>query len=136
MQDTGFLFVTFVLAFCGALAVLLLMLMQKMCLYQDWLEKVKERLATVEDITVDKLSDLRASLQPYSNIVWALGHQEYNHIVRLKDKQGSFIVQHEDGELFGDQIVRVQATLPGHDISIGVIKPRCLSQEDDDGSPI
>lgn len=123
MQNTEFLFVTFVLAFCGTLAVLLLVMIQEMYESQSWSEKVKQRLATVEDITVDKLTELLAKMPPYSNVAWCLGDAEYNHIVRLKNTANFFIINGERW-LLGVPIVRIQDTLPGHSVSIGTMAPR------------
>ena len=123
MQNTGFLFVTFVLTFCGTLAVLLLVMIQKMCRYHSWSEQVKQRLAVVEDITVEKLEDLLAKMPPYSNVAWCLGDAEYSHIVKLKNMANIFILN-DARWLLGYPIVRIQATLPGHSVSIGTMHPR------------
>ncbi len=68
-------------------------------------------------LTVENLIALREALPPFVGIVWCLGYNEFKSICMLQDGAGKYVLT-DANKLFGDSLVMVQLSLPGHEVSI------------------
>ncbi len=109
----------FTVAFLGALMTLLHMMKAQQFLAMSDRAEMLETLAYEQPVplTVDNLIALREALPPFAGIVWCLGYNEFKRICTLQDGAGKYVLT-DANKLFGDPLVMVQISLPGHDVSV------------------